>query len=204
MNKKHLFLSSCLSFCLILFLSFINQLSFLPILSKTPLVLVDIAFEKAPAKEAVDQKPKSKKNILKKPKKKKIKPTKKPTIPLKDARITDISKTEEKSAVQATSQDRPIIPFDKLPESPELLFGNLPEYPDFAWSEELEAEILVKLLINEKGKVEEIEILSGNQEFGFIESIQRSVSEWQFEPIRIKGVPKAFYLITPFQFTLEN
>ena len=204
MNKKHLFLGICLSFCLILFLSLINQLSFLPILSKTPLVLVDIAFEKTPAKEVVNQKPKPPKKTPNKPKKKKIKPAKKTNIPLKEKPVADTKKTEEKSAVQATSQERPIIPFDKLPESPELLFGNLPEYPTFAWNEEIEAEILVKLLINENGKVEKIEILSGNKEFGFIESIQQSVSEWQFEPIRVKGVPKAFYLITPFQFTLEN
>ena len=204
MNKKYLFLSLCLSFFLILFLSFINRLSFLPILSKTPLVLVDIAFEKEPTKEVVDQKPKPKKKIPKKPKEKKIEATKKHTIPREEKSPSDTLKTEEKSAIQTTSQKRPIIPFDKLPESPELLFGNLPDYPAFAWNEEIEAEILVKLLINEKGKVEKIEILSGNQEFGFIESITQSVSEWQFEPIRVKGVPKAFYLITPFQFTLEN
>ena len=83
---------------------------------------------------------------------------------------------------------------------PKLLRGKAPEYPEKAWEEGIHGYVKVKLLVNKSGQVEKVEILEGQDRWGFADAVKKTVTTWLFEPYRHKGIPSSFYLIKPFEF----
>ncbi|HAR62324.1 MAG: hypothetical protein DKM50_13895 [Candidatus Margulisiibacteriota bacterium] len=99
---------------------------------------------------------------------------------------------------------RIVVPAEQLPSVPLLLYGSQPEYPPFAREHAISGHIKIQMLVNEEGKIEELKVLEGNDEFGFITAAKKAIIHWKFEPLRYKGRPVAFLLDKPFKFIIED
>ena len=75
-------------------------------------------------------------------------------------------------------------------------------YPDVAWDSEKEGFILVKVLIDTTGHVIKIEVLQGNDDFGFVGAAEKWLKTVKFQPIKKDGKKVPFYYVLPIEFKL--
>lgn len=75
-----------------------------------------------------------------------------------------------------------------------------PAYPRRADEDGIEALVEVRLLIDERGRVEEMEILGAPPGYGFEASLRKASTRWRFEPARLGGVPVPEWVRMPWQF----
>jgi protein TonB len=67
---------------------------------------------------------------------------------------------------------------------------------------EKEGRVVLKLLIDQTGKLREVEVLEGAS-FGFTEAAVEAVQKSIFAPARLKGEKIAAWAILPVRFRLE-
>ena len=73
-----------------------------------------------------------------------------------------------------------------------------PEYPDAAYATKLEGTVVLAILVGEEGEVAYAEIL---QSIPALDAAALAcVREWQFEPMRVAGVPQATVAHAPIAF----
>ena len=104
----------------------------------------------------------------------------------------------------AEGSGRVILEPDRLPATPKRISGNSPEYPKSALRKQRKGEVKAKLLVDESGQVESIEILEGSDQFGFVTAVKEATKNWRFEPILIRNKPTAFYVIYPAIFNPDK
>lgn len=100
---------------------------------------------------------------------------------------------EEPSIVYDISElDRPL----------RLLKYELPAYPLLAQKRGIEATLVLRLLINEMGLVERIELLESNvgDEFGFLDEAKKVIKDWRFSKPMIKGKGVSVFYVFPLRF----
>jgi len=88
----------------------------------------------------------------------------------------------------------------------EILKKYYPEYPETAKEIGFEAEVSVvaKALIGVDGRIEEIEIIEGLENFGFNKAVEETLKYWRFTPIKLNGKIVRAYFVTKFEFRLEE
>ncbi len=107
---------------------------------------------------------------------------------------------------QVTSSNRPVLPFDTefgLTEAPKFLRREIPEYPLIARRLGKEAEVVLRLTIDEDGNLLNVEILKG-ADYGFTESAVKAVKRSRFLPAARKGQNIASRVILPIGFRLKE
>lgn len=84
-------------------------------------------------------------------------------------------------------------------------FKNLvkPKYPEIARKLGKEGLVVLKVLVDEKGKVKEVQILRFAG-FGFDEEAEKAIRQSLFEPAKIQGQPVPCYVKVPVRFVLEG
>lgn len=87
-------------------------------------------------------------------------------------------------------------------EAPRLLERPQPEYPARALRRQIEGQVVVKVLVDETGKVLQA-IAPGKDEHGFLAAARRAARGARFEPASRNGVPGRMWINLPFDFTLE-
>jgi len=75
-----------------------------------------------------------------------------------------------------------------------------PAYPRRADEDGIEAMVDVRLLIDERGRVEEMEVLGAPAGYGFEAALKKVSSRWHFEPARLGGVPVPQWVRLPWHF----
>ncbi|HET9804670.1 MAG TPA: TonB family protein [Candidatus Acidoferrum sp.] len=83
-----------------------------------------------------------------------------------------------------------------------LIFSVPPVYPEFAKSERISGNVAIDALIDLKGKVTNMKVLSGPA--ALHEAAKKAVKQWRFEPARLNGEPTATHLEVTVKFTLVN
>lgn len=75
-----------------------------------------------------------------------------------------------------------------------------PAYPRRADEDGIEALVEVRVLVDERGRVEQVEVLGAPPGYGFEASIRKVVSRWRFEPARLGGVQVPQWVRIPWHF----
>lgn len=96
---------------------------------------------------------------------------------------------QEKSAVRTV---------DQLPKA---LDAPRPRYPRSEQRKGREGVVRVKLLIDERGRVEAVRFLSGGR--AFREAVEDVIHRWRFDPAREDGTPVKIWATTSFRFSLN-
>lgn len=92
----------------------------------------------------------------------------------------------------------------EIDDPPRALDHRKPAYPMSAHRRGIEGSVTVKILVNENGKVERIEVLEVVGYQGFRRSVLAVASAWRFTPPRHKGRRVRAYVIKKTEFKLEK
>lgn len=78
-----------------------------------------------------------------------------------------------------------------------------PDYPSVARAAGIEGEVVLRVRVDDAGRVVEIELVSTDSGDLFTEAAQRAVREWRFHPAVRNGSPVASWVIVPLRFRLR-
>jgi len=95
-----------------------------------------------------------------------------------------------------------IMTGDTVDQQPRALARTPLQYPARAKAKEIEGYVLLSILINEKGVVEEVKVLESEPQGTFEEVAIRNIKKWKFEPARYQGKPVKTWINQPITFQL--
>ncbi len=75
-----------------------------------------------------------------------------------------------------------------------------PAYPRRADEDGIEALVEVRLLVDERGRVEQVEVLGAPPGYGFEAALKKAAARWRFEPANLGGVPVPQWVRLPWHF----
>lgn len=103
--------------------------------------------------------------------------------------------------VRPVHEARPdfVVVFD---EPPEVIERVRPVYPELARLAELEGVVLLKVGIDEQGRVREAIVLESVP--GLDEAALEAVRRWRFRPARQRDVPVPVWYYVPIRFSLKD
>lgn len=91
-----------------------------------------------------------------------------------------------------------------LDDIPHPLYAPKPKYPLKAKANSIEAEVIVKFIINYFGYVENIVIIyCSHQNYGFEKAVLNILRIWRFNPPTVDGKPAVVNFVLPIKFKLE-
>lgn len=93
-------------------------------------------------------------------------------------------------------------PFYSVDEAPISMTPIDPPYPPEAEKNGIEGQVLLRIYIDEYGKVRKVEVLKSPDESLSLSCIQ-TVMKTRFKPARIHGKNRAVVVNTPIRFTLK-
>jgi protein TonB len=172
---------------------------------KVDIFKIQLAYEKKLKKRVVlpkPSKPKPKKELKKEPLKLPLpiieEDKKEPEIILPQEKKEEPPAEEVLSQVEEKEEVTPIVDY-----SIKLLSYIEPEYPEPARRLGIEGKVVLKLLIDQEGKVEEVvEIVSEEPKgFGFKDAVMKVIYKYKFTKPKAKRV---VYYLLPIRFTLEE
>lgn len=97
-----------------------------------------------------------------------------------------------------------ILSLGQVDEPPLPVFTPPPNYPSKARRRRLESHLMLKLVIDSKGDVRKVEIVSGEHLDVFRKPAIKTIQRWRFKPARLKGKPVAVLVTLPLEFTCTN
>lgn len=95
--------------------------------------------------------------------------------------------------VDAAALDQPLTPLSRIP----------PVYPAGAKHRGLEGWVRVRFEVDERGEVQEVQVIEAEPEGVFDDSVVRCVRQWRFKPGTVDGVPVKARAETTVRFELE-
>jgi TonB family protein len=78
-----------------------------------------------------------------------------------------------------------------------------PPYPRRAKEDLIEAHLELRILVDERGKVEKIEVLGAPPGYGFETAVESASRSWRFQPAQLGGVPVPQWVRMPLDFHLN-
>ena len=78
-----------------------------------------------------------------------------------------------------------------------------PAYPRRAKEDLVEAHLELRLLVDERGRVEKIEVLGAPPGYGFESAVENASRSWRFQPAQLGGVPVPQWVRMPLDFHLN-
>ncbi len=115
----------------------------------------------------------------------------------------DTTTNFSKNSLNSNELSEEIYGIEKIDNIPETLETITPIYPELARRLGVETKILLKILIDNKGKVRKVESLNEYSKLGFEESASQAVSQWKFTTPTVKNHPVSVWLILPLEFRLQ-
>lgn len=91
---------------------------------------------------------------------------------------------------------------DTVDQQPRALARTPLEYPPRAKAKEIEGYVLLSILINEQGVVEDVKVLEADPQGTFEEVAIRNIKKWKFEPARYQGKAVKTWINQPITFQL--
>lgn len=99
----------------------------------------------------------------------------------------------------------PEVTYDlsEVDQLPRLIEYEEPSYPEKAIMEEIEGNVLLKILIDREGRVIMVKVLDNGGFYEFAQAAIRAVKRWRFEPAKIMGIPVTVWCMQPVRFELN-
>ncbi|MEW6067837.1 MAG: TonB family protein [Nitrospirota bacterium] len=107
------------------------------------------------------------------------------------------------SSFQTRSDDKPVDTEFGLSDGPKFLHQKIPEYPFIAKRLGTEGRVVLRLTIDEKGQLLNIEVIK-KAGYGFTEAAVKAVKKSTFLPAIKNGRPIASRAILPVKFILQG
>lgn len=95
-----------------------------------------------------------------------------------------------------------IMTSDTVDQEPRALSRAPLNYPPRAKAKEIEGYVLLSILVNEQGDVEQVRVLESDPRDTFEEVAIRNIKKWKFEPALYNGEPVKIWVNQPIQFRL--
>lgn len=78
-----------------------------------------------------------------------------------------------------------------------------PPYPRRAKEDGVEAALELRILVDERGRVETIEVMGAPPGYGFETALESASRQWRFHPAQLGGVPVPQWVRMPYSFHLN-
>jgi protein TonB len=88
-------------------------------------------------------------------------------------------------------------------EPPMMIHYEVPTYPDLAREAGIEGTVMVKVLVDEEGKVISAEVLSSDVTPAMNMAALSAAKRCRFKPAKQRTIPVKAYVVIPFQFQLH-
>lgn len=131
-----------------------------------------------------------------------------PVEPIVEEKIVDTSHStvhiaDSQQGVRGKSKDTIIDAEFGTATGPKFLHREIPVYPQVARRLGKEGKVILRLTLNEKGELINIEVLE-SAPYGFTESAVEAIKRSKFLPATKDGIPIASRAILPIRFVLKN
>lgn len=136
-------------------------------------------------------------------------PKKEEPVPQKEDKPQEQLKPEQKETPQQIEEikkpsvkEGDLVPMDQVDIAPVPIEQPQPETPPLAKIKKEKAKVTLKVLVNHKGEVENVEVLSVNppSNIGFDKASIDAVKKWKFQPALKEGVKVKCWFIVRFNF----
>lgn len=104
--------------------------------------------------------------------------------------------------IEAEVEEEEIFEVFAVEEAPERINSVVPEYPQIAKDSHVQGTVYVKVLVNEKGLVDSLEVVKGPTVFH--ESSLKAAKAIKFKSAKINDRPVSCWVIIPFKFELKS
>jgi len=91
---------------------------------------------------------------------------------------------------------------DSVDEQPKPSRRVDPKLPRRIVEKQLEGRVVVEALVDERGRVQKVRIISSEPKGVFDAHVREAVKQWQFQPARYEGEPVKTWIELPFEFEL--
>jgi TonB family protein len=78
-----------------------------------------------------------------------------------------------------------------------------PPYPRRAKEDGVEANLELRILVDERGRVEKVEVMGAPPGYGFEAALESASRQWRFRPAQLGGVPVPEWVRMPYSFHLN-
>lgn len=106
------------------------------------------------------------------------------------------------SELSSIQEEEPTVPFPLLSAKPKVLRRVKPAYPEMALKAGIEGRVIVRVLINTRGNVEEVQIVQSNPMFDA--AAVAAAREFKFRPGEQRKRPVKVWVTIPFTFKLRR
>lgn len=103
--------------------------------------------------------------------------------------------------IGVTCEHSATVKQDKLPEPLNLV---RPSYPEEAKKSNIEGIVIARVLVNETGKVDSVELVKSSGSALLDNAAQEAALKSTFKPATRNGQPVASWVVIPFQFILST
>ena len=86
---------------------------------------------------------------------------------------------------------------------PKLVTSGDPVYPRRAREDGVEPRVELRILVDERGRVEQVEVMGAPAGYGFETALRTAVQQWRFQPATKGGVPVRTWVSQGYQFRLN-
>lgn len=92
---------------------------------------------------------------------------------------------------------------DTVDDPPKATYRPPLQYPDYARSRGINGEVVLNILVNKTGAVEQVKLLASNPAGVFDDVAMRAVRDWQFDPATYKGGSVKVWVKQKISFNLN-
>jgi len=121
-----------------------------------------------------------------------------------DLNLLNVAGSNNNTSIEVKSlatRKMKLIETDRLPECFHVI---LPKYPDSARINEIEADVFVLVLVDQKGRVREVIAKPSRPGWGFAEVTVGAVEEWEFKPAMSNNEEVAVRIAYRLRFRLKR
>ena len=113
------------------------------------------------------------------------------------------AKAPNRPSKQATSRQEGFS-LRQVDQKPRVISRIQPIYPHRARQQGINGKVVLKLLVDEKGEVKKVSVVSAEPKGVFEDSAVSAVKKWRFEPGHLDGEPVSTWVQVPVSFTLTD
>lgn len=107
-------------------------------------------------------------------------------------------------APELSSDNNQILALDEVDQPPHKIYHIQPPYPYYARVEQIEGNVTLQFLVDEKGNVSDVQVLDVYGFDGFGASAREAVLKWRFKPATYFGKPVAVWCTQKISFNLKG
>ena len=83
-----------------------------------------------------------------------------------------------------------------------LVFAPKPEYPELARQANMEGTVILNVLVNREGRVQEVILVRSSPVFD--EAAEQAIRQWRFRPAIMGHEPVAAWVMVPIKFVING